>query len=248
MPAQRVATGPDVRHPHRRAGRDPPDAVAVECEGTQLTYGQLNRQGQPAGAVPARTGRQARGSGRGVPGAVPRPAGGPAGDPQGRRRLRPARPGGAGGADRLCAARLPDAAGAHPRAAWRTRWSAAGVPAWSASTASGRTSAGSSSQAPSGAPRARPAGLRRLHLGLDRTAQGGDDRTGCHSSPHPGHDRRATGWAPTTGCCSSASTAPMPRWSRSCPRWPPAARWSCGDRRSGRLAAARGARPPRRSR
>ena len=41
-----------------------PDAVAVVFEDMRLSYGELNRQSQSAGALPASTGRRARHTGR----------------------------------------------------------------------------------------------------------------------------------------------------------------------------------------
>ena len=86
-------------------------------------------------------------------------------------------------------------------------------------------SAGRTSRRTSSTPRVRPVSPRASWSSAGR----------CR--PTAGRSSSYGVWARRIGSRSSASTASTPRWSRSCPRWPPEPSWSCGAMRSGRRAS-----------
>ena len=104
---RRGPTGRCVHHLFERHAAATPDAEAVVCGDDRITYGELNRRAnrlahhlRRRGVGPGRAGRHLRRE-------VGRHGRRRAGDTQGRRRLRPARPGAAAGTARRRPGRLP---------------------------------------------------------------------------------------------------------------------------------------------
>ena len=230
-----------------RAGRRGADRSAGPEEprrdggGVRVRAAEFRRPGhagRPAGPVPAGArGGPRRGRGR-VPGALARAGDRAAGHLPGRGCVRTAGPGGPPGADPLRGGGHRHAAHADsapaPGAGGPDR-DASGVPGRGQAEAeaavlagprnSPRRSAGRTSRRTSSTPRVRPGSPRASWSSAGR----------CR--PTAGRSSRSGVWARRTGSRSSASTASTPRWSRSCPRWPPEPSWSCGAMRSGRRAS-----------
>ena len=162
-----------------------------------LRRAQPPRQPARPSAAPAR--RRPERPRRRRHGTLPRPGRGPAGDPQGRRGVRPARPGPAGRAPGRHRRGRPAAGAAHPRLGARPAARRElprpghGGPGGAARRRAGRR--------PRRGGGRRGPGVRDLHLRLDRPPQGRHERARGASATACCGCRTPTGSTPPTASC-----------------------------------------------
>ena len=198
-----------------------PGRCAAAAPGADVRYRRAEHARQPARRTVLRGAASApEVAGRHLPGALARAGRRAAGRPQGRRRLRPARPGLP--AERL-AFMLDDA---RPRvvlvtAATRARRRARLEPGRGSSARTARrVRLRPRSAAPGPAVAAEHRCLRRSTPPAPPAAQGRGGRARLAGQPCPGDRGPATSCAATTACCSCAARLRRRRLRRSCPRSP----------------------------